>query len=641
MPPLTEIAAGFVEQNLDRWLLVLPLAIVCALAASTQRSRPAPALQPVATASALLLALILAWAAATLLMRSLGMPKDQWAAPLDRLLGAGALVALAWALIQPSPDSRRRWQLLLGVCLGLWLLVYAFWAPRWSAVLADNPAAAADTFTVGFRHLMDLWLAALALLVAGAALLQRQPRLPDWLNASFAGLAVFAGLAFLFPSAESLLPVWFRIGLALAGVLVSAALLQARDALAPAAPPANAPEGMVPARGQADQPPGVASPVDPRGNEAGVLASDHLTPVLPPALGAGAAAGSAAVSGAPTDPLVAGATAPTLAGAGEPLAPPVPDAAPAAAAAQDLGGAAEDEQPTEVRRLLEEVRAMQARLEALDSGVAEAAGTGGIVEDAGTKPETDAEDGLPPLRDPYERGTPPVNGGSAAHSNGAAYAALVPDLLIALQSPLNSIDAYRKLLDRRHELSTDDVGRYLRRLDANLVRLNILLDDLRLALAPGARDSAAAEQHSDVARLVHAAIARARPQLEEKGLQIKSDLAEPLDGLAVDAALVTRITENLLVAAAQRSPQGGSVELKAGARRMADGQSALELGVRDQGAALERAGAWEVDSVNDVLARVALRIVERLAESRGGRVWTTVDPGGTGFHVRLMVRPEG
>lgn len=639
MPPLTEIAASFVEPNLDRWLLVLPLAIVCALAAASQRSRPAPALQPVVTASAVLLALILAWAAATLLMRSLGMPKDQWAAPLDRLLGAGALVALAWALIQPAPDSRRRWQILLGVCLGLWLLVYAFWAPRWSAVLADNPAAAADTFTVSFRRLMDLWLAALALLVAGAALLQRQPRLPDWLNASFAGLAVFACLGFLFPSTESLLPVWFRVGLALAGVLVSAALFQAREALVPAAPPTDTPEGLAPAGGQANMPPGAARPIDPRGREAGVLASDHLAPVLPPALGA--VAGSAAVSGAPSDPLVAGAPAPDLAAAAEPVAPPGLATAPATPAAQVLGGEAEDEQPTEVRRLLEEVRALQARLEALDAGVAEAGGPRAVVEEAGTIPEAGAEDGLPPLRDPYERGTPPpVNGGSAAHSNGAAYAALVPDLLIALQAPLNSIDAYRKLLDRRHELSTDDVGRYLRRLDANLVRLNILLDDLRLALAPGARDSAAADQPSDVARLVHAAIARARPQLEEKGLQIKSDLAEPLDGLAVDAALVTRITENLLVAAAQRSPQGGSVELKAGARRMADGQSALELGVRDQGQALERAGAWEVDSVHDVLARVALRIVERLAESRGGRVWTTVDPGGTGFHVRLMVRPE-
>jgi len=214
-----------------------------------------------------------------------------------------------------------------------------------------------------------------------------------------------------------------------------------------------------------------------------------------------------------------------------------------------------------------------------------------------------------------------------------AIEALLPELTDALQAPLVSIQGYRDLLARGGGLREEQVDRYLHRIDANLARWQVMLDNLIAVLAlhgPQPADSTAV----DVAQVIQAAHDRAQPQFMEKSLSVRLLVETALPPPMADRRSVARIVDNLLANASQRSPQGGEVTVRAVPN---PGDSphggGVVISVHDWGG---RVGGTGPSS--DPVAPVGLKVVRLLAEHQGGQVWAENHPTGAGFHVRLPAR---
>jgi len=212
---------------------------------------------------------------------------------------------------------------------------------------------------------------------------------------------------------------------------------------------------------------------------------------------------------------------------------------------------------------------------------------------------------------------------------------LVPDIIEALQAPMDRIQSYRDLLARGSGLREEQVHRYLYRIDANLVRLQVMLDSLVAVLALQDQNPPAMAASIQVAPVLQAASDRAGPELEEKGLKVRLAIEEALQPAAADPRSLARIVDNLLVNASRRSPQGGEVTLRAAPGDDSRLGGGLVISVHDWGARVADTGQGEIDPVSDPAAPVDLKVVRFLAERHGGRLWAEDCPAGTGFFVSL------
>jgi signal transduction histidine kinase len=204
----------------------------------------------------------------------------------------------------------------------------------------------------------------------------------------------------------------------------------------------------------------------------------------------------------------------------------------------------------------------------------------------------------------------------------------------ALQAPISSILGYSDLMNRSDGLEADHMGRFLKRIDANLARMQVMLGNLA---AIGELDAAAgpAPQRVDLARVVRDATARARPQLDEKALALQVTVDDDLPPALAEPQAVERIVDNLMVNAVMRSPQGADLRLTLRPADSEGGESFLVLSLCDRGRG-SRGAPGTVYEVDDADASpVAMRLVRLLAARQGGRAWAESVAGGETFHVRL------
>lgn len=251
---------------------------------------------------------------------------------------------------------------------------------------------------------------------------------------------------------------------------------------------------------------------------------------------------------------------------------------------------------------------------------------------------------LEPLRDPVlgYLGAVLVLHTPSVDSAGPA-SRLVPDLAGSLRAPMTSILGYSELLGRMGSLSEDQIQRYLQRIDANLSRMQVMLGNLLTVvnLAADADAPALAPEPIDLEAAAHAALERARPQLDEKGLVATVVVDGPLPPASAHPQAVTQILDNLVANAALRSPQGGDITLQIEVRDSDDGQRAVVLTVSDRGSPLAASpvGVLEIDETPQ--REVALSVVRLLAERLGGRAWAESDTRGARLHLRLPARRTG
>ncbi|RIL08880.1 hypothetical protein DCC79_12655 [bacterium] len=208
-----------------------------------------------------------------------------------------------------------------------------------------------------------------------------------------------------------------------------------------------------------------------------------------------------------------------------------------------------------------------------------------------------------------------------------------------LKVPMTSILGYSDLLARGSGLREEQVNRYLQRIDANLMRMRVMLDNLLTVLAQPEHPDRSA-RGVDVSRVIRDAVDRTLPQFNEKGLAVHVAIDDLLPPMFAHPDSVTRIIDNLLVNATQRSPQGGDVRVSAALKSAPGDEDTVMISVTDHGRRLPALpGADAADAADvDASTRVALRIVKFLAEHHGGSAWAESLPAGTGFHVTLPFR---
>lgn len=557
----------------------------------------------VLSAGALLFALGLRWPFARL-AEALATEPAAWAAPLDRITAALALAALGLLLL-PRLSLRRAGGMGLGAAL---VVLGSFWvasAPAWAASVGAGRARPAQA------QAWDLVLA-----IAAAALcvqlLRRGPGAPRWP----AGLAGLLGLGLLvdawwMPSTAAALGL--RAGfLAGCGLLLGLAFTARRRASSSAAGEAARRLHRVLRAGRREQ--------DPGGDADSLVAAEALE-AMTSRLGASPAV-VCLRRGEDLDLWSLGAESRARRIATLPLA----------------------DQPTLRRTLLhgrQELKAgyvardvdrIYAQLGLPDAGpvLLERIGTrrayGVLLAGRAYRAWQDEErEGLSRIADRAAALLEALaaRGVRAEHDAPRAYlpdASLLSAIADALRSPITSLRAFDELVTRGPRVPEHEMQRHFATFDANLRRLDVLLDDLCTVLDLEGVAERSPDGPADIEAVVDRSVGRARTQFDEKGIQVRTEVQRALPAASSDGAIVARILDNLLFHAAARSPHGAEVEVEA--RRLDDDVLLSVLFRAPFGGAARPASPPE------------LRIASLLAERQGGEAWHEGDDG----RQRLLVR---
>ncbi len=212
-----------------------------------------------------------------------------------------------------------------------------------------------------------------------------------------------------------------------------------------------------------------------------------------------------------------------------------------------------------------------------------------------------------------------------------------------LKTPLASIKAYTETL---LDWGLDDPAvnvRFLKRIEEQAERLNLLIMDLLSLARIEAGQDTFRHEPLQLAGVVHARIEDARPRAEAKGLTFSIELDELDDTVLViaDEEAVRQILDNLLDNAVKYTPENKSVAVRC--RLTAD---AVLLEVADTGIGIPRDDLpriferfYRVDKARSRAmggTGLGLSIVKHLVQSIGGKL--TVDSrvgSGTTFGIEL------
>ena len=148
-------------------------------------------------------------------------------------------------------------------------------------------------------------------------------------------------------------------------------------------------------------------------------------------------------------------------------------------------------------------------------------------------------------------------------------------------SPLAGMKAAVQLLLRGPVHDANEVSDTARALNHEIDRVELLLR----RLIDYARPLSPRREHCPAERIISNASEAAAPALRAAGATLVVDLQEPLPELEVDPLLLTQALTNLLVNAAQASPPGGKVLLRA-ASLVRPERTQLSITVLDEGAGI-------------------------------------------------------
>ncbi len=214
-------------------------------------------------------------------------------------------------------------------------------------------------------------------------------------------------------------------------------------------------------------------------------------------------------------------------------------------------------------------------------------------------------------------------------------ARMLPQLAAAMKTPLASLIRYRDVL-RRGRASEERAARVLGRIEANLSRLQTLLDDLIVAAQLCRDEPLLGSTALAMADLVRDSARRAAPQFAEKDVELVLTLHEPIPLASAQPDAATVLVDNLLMNAARRSPPGASVQIEV-ATHTVSGDQGVVIAIADSGPALAP-GAFGLLEVDCDGQDVTLAFVRLLAERMGARAWAESHPHGTRFCLRLPAR---
>jgi len=226
---------------------------------------------------------------------------------------------------------------------------------------------------------------------------------------------------------------------------------------------------------------------------------------------------------------------------------------------------------------------------------------------------------------------------------------LVADVAHELRTPLTVLQGnLRAVLDDVYPLDKGEVAR----LYDQTRLLSHLVNDLRELAQADAGQLSLSRQPTDVANLVSAAVAGFAPIAEAGGVTLRAEVPAGLPPVQADAARMTQVFHELLANALRHTPEGGTVTLRAGSDREANGQpSTLWVTVQDTGEGIPAEHLphvferfYRLDAARTRSAGgsgLGLAIVRALVEAHGGQISAASDGvsgHGSTFTVRLPIR---
>jgi signal transduction histidine kinase len=157
---------------------------------------------------------------------------------------------------------------------------------------------------------------------------------------------------------------------------------------------------------------------------------------------------------------------------------------------------------------------------------------------------------------------------------------LMADVAHELRTPLAVLDGnLRAMLDGVHALNEEEIAL----LYEQTRHLNRLVDDLRDLSLAEADQFSLNRREVDLTRLVRETAAHFDPLAQEQGIQLITELDDPLTHPSLDENRIRQVFHNLLSNAFRYTPRGGKVTLSA---KRSSGEDAVEVSVTDSGAGI-------------------------------------------------------
>ena len=225
-----------------------------------------------------------------------------------------------------------------------------------------------------------------------------------------------------------------------------------------------------------------------------------------------------------------------------------------------------------------------------------------------------------------------------------------------LRTPLTPIKGYLPVL-LREEFGplTSSQRRVLGRIAQSADRLHRLIDDLLTFMHWESGEIGLALGGASVAKVVEEALARAAAGVEEKGVEVTTEIAADLPQIRADAAALARALGHLVENAVKFTPKGGHVTVTARLVQpspLPPGPPAprqfVELAVRDTGIGIPSEAIpriferfYQVDSSSTRQhggTGLGLAIVKRILDAHAAPIAVQSLPGqGTTFSIRLPI----
>lgn len=221
---------------------------------------------------------------------------------------------------------------------------------------------------------------------------------------------------------------------------------------------------------------------------------------------------------------------------------------------------------------------------------------------------------------------------AALEQTEARRRALLADVAHELRTPLSGIKGYMEGL-------TDGVlpadPEVFSRIAADVERLQRLVTDLEELSRLDAGVLVLSRRSTHVGELIHVVVERLRPQAESKGLEIATDIPDPLPPVDIDPDRVQQVLLNLTGNAIQYTPPPGRITISARPHR-----PWVQVDVADTGVGIAAENLPHVFErfyrIDRSRARVGggsglgLTIAQYLVQAHGGRIWAASPGPGRG-----------
>ena len=207
-----------------------------------------------------------------------------------------------------------------------------------------------------------------------------------------------------------------------------------------------------------------------------------------------------------------------------------------------------------------------------------------------------------------------------------------------LRTPLTRIKLRSEALAAGALHDSEIAERFVRELDAEADRLTRLTDALLDLGRLEERTSTGVDKPLHAVRL---ALERVRPMVEQRRIQLMSDLPPSLPALTISSEGLDTVLDNLLDNAVKYTPEGGHIHLQA--RTISD---SIELTVGDSGPGISAEHLphvferfYRVDATRGSAGfGLGLALVKAAVGAVGGKATVTSPEGGSRFTVRLPLR---